>query len=499
MAEKTLQQRKADKERSLRKERIEGAGREMGLVPPQALDVEEAVLGAMMLEPGIVADALDSLSEECFYKDSHRRIFKAITSLAREHNPVDVFTVTERLKSQEGGLEEIGGAYALSKLTTKIGAATHIDYHIKLLVEKYIQRELISISSLVQKECFDGGIKVDDLLDNAQQRIFTLAERNMKRETMSIQDVLKDTIAQIESNRERSDGLSGVASGFVGLDEVTLGWQASDLVIVAARPAMGKTAFVLTMARNMAVEHHTPVAFFSLEMSSQQLAKRLIVSETGISNEKIRGGGRALSDAEIIQLNERVKNLASSPLYIDDTPALSLYEFRSKARKLVRSQGVKLIIIDYLQLMTGPVELRGMREQEVAHISRGLKSIAKELNIPILALSQLSRAVEVRGGNKRPQLSDLRESGAIEQDADIVIFIHRPEYYGATENPADLGLAEIIIAKHRNGKVCDVKMRFLSSQTRFVDFNDTQYEAQGQDQYFDSALNSSDFDEPAQL
>jgi replicative DNA helicase len=293
----------------------------------------------------------------------------------------------------------------------------------------------------------------------------------MKKETQSVKDILNEAIDDLRSVQNRQDGLSGVPSGYTGIDRVTYGWQASDLIIIAARPAMGKTAFVLTMARNMTVDHNVPVAVFSLEMSSVQLVKRLMVSETGLSAEKIRGG-KKLEEYEWAQLDSKLNQLSEAPLYIDDTPSLSIFEFRSKARRLVANAGVKLIIIDYLQLMTGPPELKGMREQEVSSISRSLKAIAKELNIPIIALSQLSRAVETRGGAKRPQLSDLRESGAIEQDADIVMFIHRPDYYGMVEDPSQAGLTEIIIAKHRNGSVCDVQMKFRNSEVRFVDISD---------------------------
>ncbi|MBQ5784525.1 MAG: replicative DNA helicase, partial [Bacteroidales bacterium] len=347
----------------------------------------------------------------------------------------------------------------------------HLDFHTKVLLQKYIQRELISISYDVQKKSYDDSLTVDDLLDSTQQKLFGLAEKNMKKETQSVKDVLNEAINELEAVQQRTDGLSGVPSGYTGIDEVTFGWQASDLIIIAARPAMGKTAFVLTMARNMAVEHKVPVAVFSLEMSSVQLVKRLMVSETGLSSEKIRGG-RKLEPYEWEQLNNRLNLLSQSPLYIDDTPSLSIYEFRSKARRLVANAGVKLIIIDYLQLMTGPPELKGIREQEVSAISRSLKAIAKELNIPIIALSQLSRAVESRTGSKRPQLSDLRESGAIEQDADIVMFIHRPGYYGMEEDASQKGITEIIIAKHRNGEVKDVPMRFRSAEVRFVDANE---------------------------
>lgn len=475
---------------------IDTIGIEAGKVPPQAVDVEEAVLGALLIEPNAVPDVLDSLSAECFYKDANRKIFSAIAKLSASHDPVDIYTVAEELK-KNGSLEEVGGPYYLSLLSSRIGAAAHVDYHVKILLQKYIQRELITISAEVQRDSFDDSIPVDDLLDNAQQKLFNLAEKNMKRETQPVQDVIKEVLVEIEANQDRTDGLSGVPSGYTGIDKITLGWQASDLIIIAARPAMGKTAFVLTMARNMTVEHNIPVAFFSLEMSSKQLVKRLLVSETGLSSEKIRGG-KKLQDYELVQLHERIKDLTSALLYIDETPSLSIYEFRSKARRLVRNAGVKLIIIDYLQLMTGPPELRGMREQEVSNISRSLKAIAKELDIPIIALSQLSRAVETRGGNKRPQLSDLRESGAIEQDADIVMFIHRPEYYGIESETSEQGLAEIIIAKHRNGSTADVKMRFRASEARFVDANDGGFDDLDPDRneyMVESSMNNSEFED----
>ncbi|OFY42672.1 MAG: replicative DNA helicase [Bacteroidetes bacterium GWF2_40_14] len=445
---------------------------EMGKKPPQAIDIEEAVLGALMLEPNAISDIIDVINPECFYKESNRKIFSAIASLASKHAPVDIFTISEELKNV-GDLETVGGTVYLSQLSMKIGAAAHIDYHAKILLQKYIQRELIGISYEVQRDSFDDNISVDDLLDTTQQKIFTLSDRNMKRDTQAIQFVISQAIDDLQSTQLREDGLSGVPSGYTSIDRVTLGWQPSDLIIIAARPSVGKTAFVLTMARNMSVDHNVPVAFFSLEMSSLQLAKRLMISETGLEPDKIKGG-KKLADYEWEQLNSKLNQLVKAPLYIDDTPSLSIYEFRSKARRLVANAGVKMIVIDYLQLMTGPPELKGMREQEVSAISRSLKSIAKELNIPIIALSQLSRAVETRGGAKRPQLSDLRESGAIEQDADIVMFIHRPDYYGLTdENPELRGMTDIIIAKHRNGEVKDVQMRFRSSEVKFVDVTDS--------------------------
>lgn len=473
---------------------IDSLALDMGKKPPQAVDIEEAVLGALMLEPHAVPETLEIVNSECFYKETNRKIFNAIKTLSDNHNPVDFLTVSDELK-RTGDLEIIGGVAFLTQLSMKISSAAHVEYHAKILLQKYIQRELISISYEVQRDSFDDNLPVDELLDATQQKIFTLSDRNIKRETRPVRSIIEDAIVELHTNQLRSDGLSGVRSGYTSLDRVTLGWQPSDLIILAARPSMGKTAFVLTMARNMAVEHQIPVAFFSLEMSSLQLVKRLMISETGLSSDKIKGG-KKLEEYEWTQINTRLAQLIKAPLYIDDTPSLSIYEFRSKARRLVSNAGVKAIVIDYLQLMSGPPELRGMREQEVSSISRSLKAIAKELNIPIIALSQLSRAVETRGGSKRPQLSDLRESGAIEQDADIVIFIHRQDYYGLTEDPAMTGVSDIIIAKHRNGAVCDVQMRFRSSEVRFVDMTDPDLSGgnhTGTVQTFGSKLNNIEF------
>lgn len=472
---------------------IGAIGEEMGgLKPPQAIDIEEAVLGALLLEQNVVPDVLDQIQSDCFYKDAHRKIFEAITKLAERNDPVDIFSVSDEL-TKSGLLEEVGGMAYLSQLSTKIGAAAHVEYHTKVLLQKFIQRELISISYDIQKKAFDDSLPVDDLVDSAEQRIFNLAERNMRSETETIKSIINQAIAEIEENQKREDSLSGVPSGYTGIDKVTYGWQKADLIILAARPSVGKTAFVLTMARNMAVDYNVPVAVFSLEMPATHLVKRLMVSETGLSTDKIRGAKKLTPD-EWTQLNQGLNNLSQSPLWIDDTPSLSIYEFRSKARRLVEKNNVKLIIVDYLQLMTGPPELRGMREQEVAAISRSLKAIAKELKVPIIALSQLSRAVETRGGNKRPQLSDLRESGAIEQDADIVMFLHRPEYVGVQDEASFPGETDVIIAKHRNGEVCDVKMRFLASEVRFVDVNDGEsyYDGEGQYTLTQSGLNSID-------
>ncbi len=457
---------------------IHMAGLELGKKPPQAVDLEEAILGAIMLEKDALVNIQGLLKPESFYKESHQKIYRAIQNLSVRHEPIDLYTVSEELK-KKGELDEIGGPYYLSQLTLRVGSAAHIEFHAKIVAQKYIQRELIGISSEIQRDSFDDAIEVDKLLDTAQQKIFDLAEGNIRTETQHISSIVDEAVKEIETAQQRTDGLSGTPSGFSALDRITLGFQPSDMLIVAARPSMGKTAFVLSMARNMTVEHNVPVAFFSLEMSSIQLVKRLLSSETGIASEKIRGGAK-LTMQEWSHLETNLSKLVKAPLYIDDTPALSIFEFRAKVRRLALSHGIKAVIIDYLQLMTGPPDLRGLREQEVSAISRSLKAIAKELNIPIIALSQLNRSVETRGGNKRPQLSDLRESGAIEQDADLVLFIHRPEYYGMNEDEAGNslhGIAEIIIAKHRNGATGDVQLRFYNEQARFANLDDAQLSA----------------------
>jgi len=476
---------------------IGAIGDEMGgLKPPQAIDIEEAVLGALLLEPNVVPDVLDQLQSECFYKDAHKKIFEAISILSLRNDPIDIYTVSDEL-TKRGELDEVGGMAYLSQLSIKIGAAAHVEYHTKVLLQKFIQRELISISYDIQKQAFDDALPVDDLVDSAEQKIFGLAERNMRNETEPIKSIINQAVEEIEENQKREDSLSGVPSGYAAIDRITYGWQKADLIILAARPSVGKTAFVLTMARNMAVDYHIPVGVFSLEMPATHLVKRLMVSETGLSNQKIRGAEK-MNQSEWNQLHQGLNKLSQSPLWIDDTPSLSIFEFRSKARRLVEKNQVKIIIIDYLQLMTGPPDLRGMREQEVAAISRSLKAIAKELSVPIIALSQLSRAVENRGGNKRPQLSDLRESGAIEQDADIVMFIHRPEFFGTPDESTYPGQTSVIIAKHRNGEVGDVEMRFLASEVKFVDVNDGEsYQESFNNERYSlrgSAMNDDSFD-----
>jgi replicative DNA helicase len=445
---------------------------DLGKIPPQALDLEEAVLGAIMLEKEAVISILDILKPDSFYKEAHQKIFKAIVDLSSRQEPVDILTVTEELRKLTW-LEEIGGPYYITQLTSKVASAAHVEFHAHIIAQKYIQRELIKVSTDIQQKAFDDSMDVDDLLDYAESEMFKVAEGSIKKEMQPVNVLIKEALHLIQEAGKREDGMSGVPSGFTKLDRITSGWQRSDLVIVAARPSMGKTAFVLSMTRNMAVEHKKSVAIFSLEMASVQLVNRLICAETELSSERLRNG--KLESFEWEQLERRIKNLVDAPIYIDDTPAISVFELRAKCRRLKQQHNVDIIIIDYLQLMTCNIDSKGSREQEVSFISRNLKVIAKELNVPILALSQLNRSVEVRSGTKRPQLSDLRESGAIEQDADIVLFIHRPEKYGFLEDEEGnslRGIAEIIIAKHRNGALDDVRLRFRDELAKFMDLEE---------------------------
>ena len=442
-----------------------------GVVPPQAVELEETVLGALMLEKDSIIAVQEYITADAFYTEEHRLIYKAIESLSAELKPIDLYTVTECLKARKE-LKKVGGAAYLAQLTQKVGSAANVEFHAKIIAQKYVQRELIRSATEIQRRSYDEEQDVTDLIGFAESEIFKVAEGHVKRSVQNAKDILAKALAQIEQASKNTSAFNGVPSGFMAIDRVTLGWQPSDLIIIAARPSMGKTAFVLSMARNMAIDHEAPVAFFSLEMSAVQLMMRLIVAETGISGTDIKSG--RLTPEQWRHLESATKPLGTAPLYIDDTPALSVFEFRSKARRLKIHHDLKIIVIDYLQLMTGNQDSKGNREQEVAFISRTLKAIAKELDVPIIALSQLNRSTETRGGSKRPQLSDVRESGAIEQDADIVAFILRPEYYGINTDENGMptaGMAEIILAKHRNGAVTDVKLRFLKDQARFADMD----------------------------
>lgn len=447
---------------------------EFGKLQPQAKEIEEAVLGALMLEKDAYSIISDILKPDCFYEHNHNLIYSAIVDLAMKQEPIDLLTVAEQLR-RRGELEEVGGEYAITELTGRVASAAHIEYHARIVAQKYLARELIRFSSEIQNKAFDETNDVDDLMQEAEGRLFEISQRNVKKDVTQINPVIGEALKILEVAANRKDGLSGLQSGYHGLDKMTSGWQNSDLVIIAARPAMGKTAFVLSMAKNMAMNYNTPVGVFSLEMSNVQLVNRLIINACEIAGEKIKSG--QLTPIEWEQLMTKIKDLYDAPIYIDDTPSLSVFELRTKARRLVREHGIKIIIIDYLQLMNASGMSFGSREQEVSTISRSLKGLAKELNVPIIALSQLNRGVETRDANsKRPQLADLRESGAIEQDADMVCFIHRPEYYKINEDPETgeslKGIAEIIIAKHRNGAVGDVRLRFRGEFARFQNTDD---------------------------
>lgn len=446
---------------------------EFGKLQPQSLELEDAVLGALMLEKDAYSKVVDILSPDCFYEPTNQKIYTAIQTLGSNSQPIDMLTVTEQLRVL-GTLDEVGGPVRITQLTSGVSSAANIEYHARIVAQKYLARELISFSSQIQSLAFDDSIDILDVLQEAEGQLFKLSQSNLKKDVTPIEPVVIDALKKLEDASNRTDGLSGLQTGFVEIDKMTSGWQNSDLVIIAARPAMGKTAFVLSMALRMAVDCNTPVAVFSLEMSNLQLVNRLISNICEIPGNKIKSG--SLTPLEWDQLHHRITPLYKAPLYIDDTPSLSVFELRTKARRLVREQGVQIIIIDYLQLMNASGMKFGSREQEVSTISRSLKQLAKELNIPIIALSQLNRSVENRTDGKVPQLSDLRESGAIEQDADMVCFIHRPEYYTKSEVDGEgndiKGVAKFIFAKHRSGAVGDVTLRFRGEFARFENWDD---------------------------
>jgi replicative DNA helicase len=446
---------------------------EKGKIPPQAVELEEAVLGAMMIDKKGIDDVIDVLSPDAFYDQKHQEIYAAIYELFQNSEPIDLLTVSNLLK-KNGKLEFVGGDFFLIRLTQKVASSAHIEFHARIILQKYIQRKLISISSEIIENAYDESTDVFELLDDAEAKLFEVTQGNLKKSSEPAGSLVKQALKKIQEIGN-SEGMSGLETGFTKLDALTSGWQPSDLVIIAARPGMGKTAFVISMAKNMAIDFNHGVAVFSLEMSSVQLITRMISSETGLTSEKLRKGN--LEPHEWEQLNVKVKKLSDAPIFIDDTPSLSVFDLRAKARRLVSQHGVKIIVIDYLQLMTAGGKAGGNREQEISMISRNLKALAKELAVPVIALSQLSRAVETRGGSKRPLLSDLRESGAIEQDADIVSFIFRPEYYGMTEwdddehTPCE-GQGEFIVAKHRNGGLDNIRLKFTGHLAKFSDLEE---------------------------
>ena len=450
-----------------------------------------------MIEKDAYSLVSEILKPQSFYEIKHQKIYQAIQNLSIAQNPVDIITVTEELRKQ-GDLELVGGPFYITQLSSKVVSSANIEYHARIIAQKHLARELISYTSRIQTRAFDETIDVDDLMQDAEGELFEISQQNMKKDYTQINPVIDNAFELLRKAAARTDGLSGLETGFTQLDKITSGWQNSDLIIIAARPAMGKTAFVLSMAKNITVNYHQPVAIFSLEMANVQLVNRLISNVCEIPSEKLKSG--QLAQYEWSQLDIKVKELYDAPLYLDDTPSLSIFELRTKARRLVREHGIKLIIIDYLQLMNANGTKTSNRQEEISTISRSLKGLAKELNIPIIALSQLNRNNESREGidGKRPQLSDLRESGAIEQDADIVCFIHRPEYYKIyeDENKNDMrGMAEFIIAKHRNGAVGHILLRFRGEYIKFTNRDDDAYmpsPSQGGEIVMESKSNNTD-------
>lgn len=448
-----------------------------GKLQPQALPLEESVLGALMIDREALPMVMDILRSDSFYTEAHQCIYKAIVKLFERSHPVDMLTVAEELK-KSGELDKTGGAYYLAELTNRVSSAANIEYHARIIAQKHIQRELIRVSTHTIRDAYEDTTDVFDLLDEAEKGLFSITQNNLSRSYESMGTLSSRVLKQIEDLSKRTDGLTGVPTGFTELDRLTSGWQSSDLIIMAARPGMGKTSLVLAMALNAAKDFAKPVALFSLEMANTQLVQRLISMESEISASKLRNG--KLEDYEWQQLQSTVERLNTVPIFIDDTPGINIFELRAKCRRLKMQHDIQMVIIDYLQLMTGSSETnkQGNREQEISNISRALKGLAKELHVPVIALSQLSRAVETRGGTKRPQLSDLRESGAIEQDADIVSFIYRPEYYQILEdeNGQSLkGVAEVIIAKHRNGALDTVRLKFTDQFAKFGNLDDPSF------------------------
>ena len=450
-----------------------------GHLQPQALDIEKAVLGALMVDKDAFSMVSEVLHPETFYDPRHQKIYTAIQTLNMDEKPVDFMTVADQLERQ-GDLETVGGAPYIVELSSRVASSANIEYHAHIIAQKYLARQLIHFASEIETKAFDPTVDVDELMQAAEGSLFELSRKNMRQDFTQIDPVIKQAVDAITKASANDGGITGIPSGYTKLDEVTSGWQRSDLIIIAGRPAMGKTSFALSLAKNAAVDYKIPIGFFSLEMNNVQLVNRLISNTFRIKGFKILNGQLAPDEWE--RLDKNLVQLTGAPIYIDDTPGLSVFELRTKARRLVREKGVQIIMIDYLQLMNANGMRFNNRQEEVSTISRSLKGLAKELDIPIIALSQLNRTVENREGQgidgKRPQLSDLRESGAIEQDADMVVFVHRPEYYHILQDEKGnnlKGMAQIIIAKHRKGATKDVLLTFKGEYTTFLNPEENQF------------------------
>jgi replicative DNA helicase len=434
-------------------------------VPPQAVDAEVAVLGAMILDQSAIGAVAELLDEHCFYKSSHRKMFNAIMHLFSRDEAADLVTLTQELKRRKE-LDDVGGAAYLSSVLGSVATTANVRYHAKIVLEKAVLRRLISAATEVVHEAYDERDEASDILDRAEHLIFEIAQSKVRRDFVPMREILKHSFEAIEELYNKKEHVTGVPSGFDDLDALTSGFQKSDLIVVAGRPSMGKTAFALNVAAHAAIKADIPTAVFSLEMGKSQLVQRMLCCEARVDGHKLRTG--YLADKHWSRLTIAAGDLSEAAIYIDDTPAMNVLEMRSKARRLKAEVDVGLVIVDYMQLMQGLGRTEN-RQQEISEISRSLKALAKELDVPVIALSQLSRAVESRGGDRRPILSDLRESGAIEQDADVVLFIYRAERYDPS--PENVGMAEIIVGKQRNGPTDSVRLVFRSECTRFENYS----------------------------
>ncbi|MDD5680638.1 MAG: replicative DNA helicase [Candidatus Omnitrophica bacterium] len=433
----------------------------MEKIPPQSTEAETALLGSMLIEEAAIAKAIELVDEKSFYKEAHRIIYRTIIELFTRNSAIDLITVTEELKNR-GALGDAGGASYLTSLTASIPTAANIEYYAKIVKEKSILRSLINSATEIVQDCYESASDVDSLLDKAERLIFDVSSKKAEQKTVLLKDIIKDSIETIDNLYQRKENITGIPTGYHDFDIKTAGLQPSDLIVIAGRPSMGKSAFAACIAEYAGITEKIPVAFFSLEMSKEQLVQRMLCSHARVNAHNVRTG--FLSQADWPRLVTAASKLSEAPIYIDDTPSISVLELKAKARRLKAQYGIKLIVLDYMQLMQGPTRSEN-RQQEISEISRSLKALARELDVPLIAISQLSRAVEQRQDH-RPQLSDLRESGAIEQDADLVILLLREEYYSPNAEDKK-GVAEAIIAKQRNGPVGTVYLTFVSEYTRF--------------------------------
>ncbi|MCL0061186.1 replicative DNA helicase [Thermodesulfovibrionales bacterium] len=448
-----------------------GMAPEINRLPPQNIEAEQSVLGAIILDNEALPKAIEALSPDDFYKEAHRRLYKSIIALFERSEPIDIVTLTDYLRKSDE-IEAVGGISYLSYLANSIPTSANIRYHAKIVSEKSMLRALIRTATQITSEVYENSRDVDEVIDYAQKMIFDITDKRTKISFSPLKDVIKDTFKMIEHLYDKKEAITGVPSGFKDIDELTSGFQSGDLIIVGGRPGMGKTAFALNVAGYVAADMRETVAVFSLEMSKEQLALRMICAESGVNSSSVRKG--FIGKQDWIKLTNAAGRLADAPIFIDDSSMLTALEIRAKARRLKMEYGMlSLIVVDYLQLMRSMGKFE-RREQEISDISRSLKALAKELKVPVIALSQLNRAVEQRG-EKRPTLADLRESGALEQDADVIIFLYRDEFYNKN-NPSNKGKAELIVAKQRNGPTGIVNLTYLADSTKFVDFTDLSYE-----------------------